>query len=102
MAAFIRIIRSGASGGLLRCVKVYIDGLYVGAISHGASEAFEVDPGQHTISASVDVFFGSQSCDISISHGQTLVYVCRERRMLEGSVLWFLQPKHYLILEPDK
>jgi hypothetical protein len=101
MSAFVRITRSGVSGGVFRRITVCIDDKEVGTIAFRSECLCAVTPGEHTIAVSIDAFFGSPIVHISALEGQTIHYRCRERGLLEGGIFWMIRPKHYLILEPE-
>jgi hypothetical protein len=101
MSAFVRITRSGVSGGIFRSIAVRIDDKEVSTIAYGSECLCVVIPGEHAISVCIDAYFGSPVVHITVSEGQTLHYRCREPGLLEGGIFWMIRPKHYLILEPS-
>ena len=48
---------------ILRSYKIYVDGKFIGKVSNGKTQSFDIEPGKHSVYAKLD-FFKSNKIDI--------------------------------------
>jgi hypothetical protein len=69
----IIINRSAEFSNLLRSIEIYLGKTKLGEIKHGESKEFEVDPGEHQLTAKID-WCRSNIIDLKIGNDETLRY----------------------------
>lgn len=80
--ATISIFRESSYSGMLREVKIMLDGVEAGRIKQGQSLDLSVSPGQYTVRCAMD-WCGSRTLSLQLSTDDTaLSLVCKVRGSL--------------------
>ncbi|KQT33137.1 hypothetical protein ASG22_18125 [Chryseobacterium sp. Leaf405] len=69
----IIINRSSEFSNLLRSIEIYLGKTKIGELKHGESKEFEVQPGEHQLTAKID-WCRSNIIDFKIENDETLRY----------------------------
>ncbi len=66
----IRIERNSEWNNKVRKIRIYVNGIKVGAISNGETQQYQLEPGTHEVFAKID-WCGSQKLLLNLSENET-------------------------------
>lgn len=86
----LRVKRTKTFVDMMRDYKVFIDGEYVGTVSNGETEAFDLSDGHHLVHFEID-WCRSKKMSLDVKNGESVVL------HVKNSMRWFSFPFLYIL-----